>query len=198
MEESNKQGQSEEALENKEENALEESVQEEQITKEARLQAYREMSDQELEALIEKAEASERHLDLARRTQAEFDNYQKRLEKQREVEARYAISGFVRELLGTIDNLERALQAAEQASEFEPLFEGVKMTYKGFLQSFEKFGVKPIKVLGEEFNPEVHEALNMVQDPEKEANSIVDCFEQGWRLHDRVLRPAKVSVNKLA
>lgn len=155
------------------------------------------LSDEELRKLLGLAQDASRYLDLARRTQAEFDNYQKRAEKQRQDEAKYAIVPLVRELVGSVDNLARARASAEKNKDFEPLFKGVEMTHQSLLQSLAKFGAQPIDAKGEAFNPECHEAVMTGSDPSQADGVVLDCFEQGWRLKDRVIRAAKVRVNKL-
>ena len=156
-----------------------------------------ELNDDDLKKVLETAVDSGKYLELARRTQAEFENYQKRAQKQRTDDARFAISPLVRELLTSIDNLGRALEAADKTPEFEPLHKGVGMTFKMLEQSLEKFGVKPIDAKGEEFNPEFHDALMTGNEEGEKDNIVLECFEKGWCLHERVIRPAKVRVNKL-
>lgn len=166
----------------------------------ARAAALRALDDEALLKLAESAAQDarevQRYLDLARRTQADFDNYQKRAETQRKDEARHAHVPFVRELLPVLDNLDRALMAARQTSDAEALLKGVDMTHKMFEQALTKFGVQPIAAAGEPFNPEIHEAVMTGTDENKENDVVLDCFEKGWRLHERVVRPAKVRVNK--
>ena len=152
--------------------------------------------EHELQALRDKAAEADRLRDVAMRAQAEFDNYQKRIEKQRHDEKRYAIAPFVRELLATVDNLERAIASAAKSPELAAHFKGVEMTHTMLLQSLERFGVVAVNPIGEQFNPELHEAVMTASDETKDDNAIIECFEKGWQLHERVIRAAKVKVNK--
>jgi molecular chaperone GrpE len=156
----------------------------------------RALSDEQLVALAERASESERWLDLARRSQAEFENFQKRLTRERQEDQRFALTGFAREMLAVSDNLERATEAAEKAGATGPLLDGVKLTQSLLLKAFMRFGIAPIEALDKPFDPAEHEALMMGNDATRENNTVLQVFERGWRYHDRVLRAAKVVVNK--
>jgi molecular chaperone GrpE len=105
------------------------------------------------------------------------------------------LGAFARELLAPMDNLERALAAGEKSPD-KALLEGLKLTYQMLIGVFSKAGLKPMETLGQPFDPNEHEALMMAQDPALENNVVAQVFEKGWKLHERVLRPAKVVVNK--
>jgi len=147
----------------------------------------------ELEAQRRKAAD---YLDLAQRTRAEFENYQKRIQKDREQERRYMYGEFLRDLLPVLDNLERAIAAAEQAGEKGPLVDGVAMVQSQFLELFKRYGVTRIDALDKPFDPHLHQAVMQQATADKPANTVVQVLEQGYLNQDRVLRPAKVIVSK--
>lgn len=152
----------------------------------------------DLGALRDRAGAAERtrdeYLDLLQRTRAEFENYQKRARRDLEEERRYAHLPFSRELLPVLDNLQRALEAGRQEAEKEPLLQGVAMVESLLLDTLRRFGVTPIDALARPFDPMLHEAV--AQEPRADAapGTVVRVLEPGYRLHDRVLRPARVVV----
>jgi molecular chaperone GrpE len=149
----------------------------------------------ELEALRKKAVERDQYLDLLQRTRAEFENYQKRVQKDREQERRYMSGEVLSSLLPVLDNLERAVAAAQQAGEKGPLVEGVAMVQNQFLELFKRYGITRIDALDKVFDPHLHQAV-MQQAADKAANTVVQVLEQGYLNQDRVLRPAKVIVSK--
>jgi molecular chaperone GrpE len=149
----------------------------------------------DLEALRTRAEERDQFLSLLQRTQADFENYQKRNQREREQERRYWNGALCLDLLPVLDNLERALAAARQANETGPLVQGVILVLNQFLDLLKRHGVTPIDPQGQPFDPNLHEAV--MQQPSKEApaNTVTQVFERGFMIHDRVLRPAKVAVS---
>ncbi len=137
----------------------------------------------------------EQYLDLALRTRAEFENYQKRMQREREQERKYAFGPWALELLPILDNLDRATKAAKQAGEAGPLVQGVAMVQTQFLDLLKKHGITPIEAAGKPFDPNVHQAV--MQNPAEDVppNTILQVIEQGFMNQDRVLRPAKVIVS---
>ncbi len=136
-------------------------------------------------------------IDRLLRALADADNARKRAERMA-VEARqYAIGDFARELLVVADNLERALANAERsnAAGDTALIEGVRATYRLLRSTIERFGVKKIESLNMFFDPKLHEAVMVVEDDRKEPGIVVDVAEEGYMMHDRLLRPARVFVN---
>ncbi len=132
----------------------------------------------------------DRYLRLA----AEFENYKKRAQKDQAEYTKYIHERLLRELLPVLDNLQRALQHARQSGGTNGLIEGVELTSKQYLEVLSRFGVRPIPSVGLPFDPAVHQAVATV-DPQGQApNTIVEEFEKGYYLHDRVLRPAIVTV----
>jgi molecular chaperone GrpE len=136
--------------------------------------------------------------DLAQRTRAEFENYQKRNQREREQERLYMAGEFVREILPVLDNLERATAAARQAGEKGPLVQGVGLVHQQFLDLLKRHGVTPIDAEGKPFDAGLHQALAQQPTADKPANTVLQVVEQGYLHQGRVLRPAKVLVSKAA
>jgi molecular chaperone GrpE len=154
------------------------------------------VSAEEVEALRKKAGERDQYLDMAQRTRAEFENYQKRNQKDREQERRYAYGPLIRDILPVMDNLDRALIAAKQAGEQGPLVQGVAMVQSQFLDLLKRHGITRIDAQGEPFDPNLHEAVMQQPSPDAEPNTVLQVLEQGFLHHDRVLRPAKVIVSR--
>ena len=134
------------------------------------------------------------------RLAAEFENYKKRMERERESLLKYAGENILRELLSTVDNLDRALEqgaaeAGEAQKQLTSLLQGVELTRKVLLSGLEKFGVTAVECVGGEFDPNVHEALTMEASAEVPANHVLLEFVKGYRFKDRLLRAAKVVVS---
>jgi molecular chaperone GrpE len=132
------------------------------------------------------------YLDALQRLKAEFDNYRKRTARDQQSFAARASEALVKELLPVLDDLERALEAAEQHEEAK-LEDGVRLVYRSLFQALRKQGLEEIETDGR-FDPHVHEAL-LTQPSEAEEGSVIDVLQKGYRLGDRVLRPARVVVS---
>ncbi len=148
----------------------------------------------DLQAELE--QTKERMLRIA----ADADNYKKRMEREKEKMVKYAGENILRELLPTVDNLERALEQAKTEtkdadSKLASMLEGIELTYKGLLSVLEKFEVTPIESVGREFNPDEMDALTMEASDEVPANHVINEFAKGYRFKDRVLRHAQVVVS---
>ena len=137
-------------------------------------------------------ESEEKVLRLA----ADFENTKKRLERERDTSLKYAEENILKELLPGIDNIERAMEQAQEADNIESLLEGVELTRDGLLTTLEKYGVKAIGSVGEPFDPNIHEAIAMEETGEIEPNFVLREFQKGYFYKDRLLRPAKVIVSK--
>ena len=142
-----------------------------------------------------KAESEKQH-DQMLRTIAEFDNSRKRAEREKEESLKYALESFVKELIPTIDSIERAIQSTKESQDVDALAEGVKMIYKGLLSTLEKRGVTPIEAVNEPFDPMQHEAVMHVESEEVPENNVIEEWQKGYMLHSRVIRPSMVSVSK--
>jgi molecular chaperone GrpE len=149
-----------------------------------------------LDELRAKAAERDTFKDLAQRTRAEFENYQKRNNREREQERVYMTAQMLADILPVLDNLERATAAAKRAGETGPLVQGVGMVHQQFLDLLKRHGVTPIEAEGKPFDAGLHQAL--VQQPvaDKPPNTVIQVVEQGYVHQGRVLRPAKVVVSK--
>lgn len=125
------------------------------------------------------------------RTLADFDNFRKRVEREREEERRYSVVEPLREMLGIVDNLERALTAD---GDLEDLRLGVEMILKQMGDFLRRSGAQPVEAMGQPFNPSVHEAVSRVEDSEVEVPMVIDEMQRGYTVHERLLRPAIVRV----
>ena len=149
----------------------------------------------ELETYI--AEADNREKDIQLRAQAEIQNVRRRAEQDMEKAHKFALEKFSKELLTVVDNLERGLNALDTAvtdEKTQALVDGVEMTHKEFISTLAKFGVEAVGVVGEVFNPELHQAISMQPAEGIEANHISVVLQKGYTLQGRVLRPAMVMV----
>ncbi|MDH2925439.1 molecular chaperone GrpE [Nicoletella semolina] len=149
----------------------------------------------ELETYI--AEADKREQDIQLRAQAEIQNIRRRADQDIEKAHKFALEKFSKELLTVVDNLERGLSALDDAvtdEKTQALVDGVEMTHKEFLSTLAKFGVEPVGVVGEVFNPELHQAISMQPAEGIDANHISVVLQKGYTLQGRVLRPAMVMV----
>jgi molecular chaperone GrpE len=137
------------------------------------------------------AECQDKMLRMA----ADFDNTKKRLERERESTLKYAEENILKELLVSLDNLERAMEQGRETDNLARLLEGVEMTWKGLLAMLEKFGLKPISSIGEVFDPNFHEAVAMEAGSEMPEKQVLKEFQKGYKYKDRLLRAAKVIVS---
>ena len=150
-------------------------------------------SEERLE--VAERQAQENH-ERFLRAAAELDNFRKRKEREVSDLRKYANQTLLRELLGVVDNLERALAASQENGEPEGLTEGVEMTLKELLKIFEQFHVKPIESLQQPFDPNLHEAVMQEPSDAFPANTVLKELQKGYMLRDRLLRPAMVVVSK--
>ncbi|HDY8038243.1 TPA: nucleotide exchange factor GrpE [Vibrio vulnificus] len=152
----------------------------------------------ELEAALLASEARvKEQQDSVLRAKAEVENMRRRTEQEIDKARKYALNRFAEELLPVIDNLERAIQAADAESEaVKPLLEGVELTHKTFVDVVSKFGLKEINPEGQPFNPEWHQAMSIQESPDHESNSVMFVMQKGYELNGRVIRPAMVMVAK--
>lgn len=130
------------------------------------------------------------------REQAETQNVRKRVQRDVENARKFALEKFVEELLPLVDNLERAIDSASDDEAVKPVVEGIELTQKSFLEVLKKFNVEQLNPLGEPFDPQVHEAMTMVPNPDMEPNSVMDVMQKGYTLNGRLVRAARVVVTK--
>jgi molecular chaperone GrpE len=151
-----------------------------------------------LQQALEKAqfEATEAK-DNGLRALAEAQNMRRRAEQEVEKARKFALEKFAGDLLPTIDNLERAVEAAQKTGgDVASIIEGVVLTQKGFLDALAKHGVEMIDPLGHPFNPELHQAMSMIENPNTEPNTVIAVMQKGYALSGRLLRPAMVVVSR--
>jgi molecular chaperone GrpE len=153
---------------------------------------------EDLESLRARALERDQFLSLLKRTQADFENYQKRNQREREQERRFAAAALAIDLLPVLDNLERATTAAQQAGETGPLVQGVRMVHGQLLDLLRRHGITPIDALGQPFDPNLHSAVMQQGSSDVAPNTVLQVLEQGFMHHDRVLRPARVVVSAAA
>jgi len=135
--------------------------------------------------------------DLYLRERADLENARKRHQRDKEDALRFANDRLLKEMVPVLDNLERAVAHAEQgADNNQGLLEGVNMTINQFRKVLEDFGVKPIKAVGANFDPNLHQAMGQIESAKQAPNTVVTEFQRGYLLHDRLLRPSLVMVAK--
>lgn len=149
--------------------------------------------------LAEAEEAAKDSYDRFLRISAELDNVKKRHAREMENFRKYANEALIKELLGVVDNLERAILSSSETEAGKGdacILEGVEMTRNEILRVFEKFGVTPLDSVGKPFNPEYHEAAMQEESDEYPENTVIREFQRGYLIHDRLLRPAMVVVSR--
>lgn len=138
----------------------------------------------------ELAEANDKYLRLL----AEYDNFKKRTQKEKEAIYVDSVGETVTALLPVIDNFERAMSAFSEEDKQTEFYKGVEMIYNQMTDSFKKLGVEPIAALGEEFNPEMHNAVMHIEDEAVTDNTVVEEFQKGYTYRDKVIRYSMVKV----
>lgn len=153
--------------------------------------------EEQLQADLEKAQCEiKAHQEQYLRTLADMENLRKRTQREKEELAKFANETILREVLPVIDNLERAVEHAEQAESSGGLLEGVQMTLTQFSQVLERFGVTPVDSLGQPFDPALHQAMGQMESEEYPVNAVVQQLQKGYQLNERLLRPAMVMIAK--
>ena len=136
--------------------------------------------------------------DAALRAQADAVNVQRRAEQEVDKARKFALERLVSELLPVVDNMERALEAAGTDEAVKPIVEGVELTQKSLIDALQKHGVETIDPMGEPFDPQIAQAMSMVENPEVEPNTVIAVMQKGYQLNGRLVRPAMVMVSKAA
>jgi molecular chaperone GrpE len=150
-------------------------------------------STAELETELEKARAEKAaYLDRAARIQAEFDNFRKRNAREQQEFREYALADALKSLLPILDSLDRALKT--DTASLDDFRSGIELIDKQFHDTLSKLGVEPVPAQGESFDPNLHQAVQMVDTNETEDNHVIDELQRGYKLRDRLLRPAMVRV----
>lgn len=130
------------------------------------------------------------------RLHADFDNYRRRVRLDMEAAEKYRAQNLVADLLPILDNFERALQVQVEDEKAKSLLQGMEMVYRSLIEALKKEGVEAIESVGKPFDPHVHQAVMQVDDQNYEPNTVVEEFQKGYKLKDRVIRPAMVKVNQ--
>jgi len=155
--------------------------------------ANNDLAEQLENALAESAKLKDQYI----RSEAEMANLRRRVEKDVENAHKFGQEKLSKELLSVADNLERAILSAEgDSAEVVALKEGVEMTFKGLSDVFSKFNIEVVDPEGEPFDPQLHQAMSMVENPEVEPNTVIAVMQKGYQLHGRLIRPAMVMVSK--
>ena len=151
----------------------------------------------EVEALQEEVAIAK---DAALRAQADAINAQRRAEMEVEKARKFALERFAQDLLPVVDNLERALEASSgsDGEGMSAVVEGVELTLKSLVDVLSKNGITPVDPHGEPFDPQVAQAMSMIENPDVEPNTVIAVMQKGYLLNDRLLRPAMVMVSKAA
>jgi molecular chaperone GrpE len=185
-----------------ENNDIPENKAEDQVTQEsdgAEMESVDVATDElsEVEALQEEVAMAK---DAALRAQADAINAQRRAELDVEKARKFALERFANDLLPVVDNLERALESSadSDADGIAAVVEGVELTLKSLVDVLAKNGITPVDPHGEPFDPQVAQAMSMIENPDVEPNTVIAVMQKGYLLKDRLLRPAMVMVSKAA
>lgn len=144
---------------------------------------------EKLSAELEEAQNSKLRL------QADFDNYRKRVEREKQSLINYAVEGMVSELLPVIDNFERALEVKE-TDDFEGFYQGVEMIKNQFIEALKSQGLEEIEALDQPFDPNYHNAVSQMESEDHDSDIVVQVFQKGYKIKDKVVRPSMVVVSK--
>ncbi|MCJ2147639.1 nucleotide exchange factor GrpE [Bacillus sp. B19-2] len=152
-----------------------------------------EMLEKQLKELQERFEEKENKL---LRVQADFENYKRRARLDLEAAEKYRSQRIISELLPALDNFERALQIDPDNEQTKSLLQGMEMVHRQILDALKNEGVEQIPSVGEQFDPNMHQAVMQVEDEAYESNAVVEELQKGYKLKDRVIRPSMVKVNQ--
>ena len=152
------------------------------------------LSKKEYEELKGGAQSAEEHWDKYLRLHAEFDNVKKRMEREKQEFIRYANADIICELLGILDNLERAIETASKKKDFDALYKGIEMILDEMRRMLEKKGVSGMECVGQAFDPVKHEAVTYADNDEQPEDTVIEELQKGYVYNDKVVRPAKVKL----
>lgn len=130
------------------------------------------------------------------RVQADFENYKRRCRLEMEAAQKYRSQNVVTEILPALDNFERALQVEAESEQTKSLLQGMEMVRRQLMDALEKEGVEAIEAVGQEFDPNLHQAVMQVEDENFGSNIVIEELQKGYKLKDRVIRPSMVKVNQ--
>ena len=148
------------------------------------------------QAVKEKAKLADERYERLLRLQAEFENYRKRANKERAEFLQYATEDLICDLLPVMDNFDRAIEAARSSHDSKALLQGIEMVQKQMKEVLGRKGLDRIDSMGKEFNPKEHEAMEHVESDEHPDNTVLEELQPGYRLKEKIIRPATVKVSK--
>jgi len=158
------------------------------------------LEDMKKGELLEKAreiqKSADGNFDLYMRSQAEIENLKKRFQKEKSDLIRYSNESLIKQLLTVLDNLEKAIFAAQDEHSVDAVREGVELTLKGLMDTLEKSGLEQVEAEGEPFDPNFHEAISEQKDNAAKPGTVLQVFQKGYILNKRLIRPAMVVVSK--
>ena len=154
------------------------------------------LTKEDILELKKKAVERDTYLDQLLRTKAEFMNYQKRMVKESESTSQFAVQSLILDFLPELDNFDRALKLADSSKDIVKFVEGIKLIEEQLFKVLGKYGVEPIETVGKPFDPNLHEAVMEEENNEMPHHTIIDEFQKGFLLKERVIRPSKVKVSK--
>ncbi len=161
----------------------------------SKLLAHEQIAELET-ALKASQEKAEENWDKLLRSVAELENVKRRAEKDIADAHRYALNRFIDDLIPIVDSLEQAVLSCAEGASHEAMRSGLELTLKMFMSSLEKFGVKLLNPMGEPFDPNLHEAMMMQESKDAAPNTVLVVVQKGYRVYDRLIRPARVVVAK--
>ncbi len=154
------------------------------------------LTKEDILGLKKKAAERDTYLDQLLRTKAEFMNYQKRMVKENESTSQFAVRNLILDFLPELDNFDRALKLADSSKDIDKFVEGIKLIEEQLFKVLGKYGVESIETVGKPFDPNLHEAVMEEENNEMPHHTIIDEFQRGFLLKERVIRPSKVKVSK--
>jgi len=171
---------------------------EENVQEEAQddIDSLDDLTKEDILELKKKAVERDTYLDQLLRTKAEFMNYQKRMVKESESTSQFAVQSLILDFLPELDNFDRALKLADSSKDIDKFVEGIKLIEEQLFKVLGKYGVEPIETVGKPFDPNLHEAVMEEENNEMPHHTIIDEFQRGFLLKERVIRPSKVKVSK--
>nr|MBU1327602.1 nucleotide exchange factor GrpE [Candidatus Omnitrophota bacterium] len=154
------------------------------------------LTAEEFQVLEDKAGKSDEYYDRLLRLQADFDNYKKRLEKEKLEFIKFANEEIIAEILKILDDFERAVEAGKIKHDFDILYKGIEMIHKDLSDFLKEEGIKEIEAEGKLFNPHEHEAMMQEETGDHPEDYVIEELQKGYTLNGRVIRPSKVKVAK--
>ncbi len=155
------------------------------------------LSREEYEHLCSEAQKAKEFYEKCLRIQADYDNARKRLERERQEFIKFAQFNIIQDFLAVLDDFERAFESAKQTKDIEKLIRGLEMIGKDLYSLLKKYGVEEIDAQNKAFDPQFHEALMQEERSDVPENTVIEVLQKGYKLHDKLLRPAKVKVSKM-